>query len=153
MRLKQKTRYAIRVLLCLAQNPVGLKVGALAQQTAIPQAQFTDVMNGLKEAQLVESVNGRKGGCRLSKAPLLISLYDVMTAVDELFRLDVAADQAAQAGEGRDERALLAVMQRELALALRGVNLDYFCDTAPYHCQTPQALSEIKSLIDEDDSS
>ena len=129
MQLKLKTRYAIRILLCLAQSREYVNAEALSRQADVPIAYLHRIVGDLRNAQIVESIGGCKGGCRLRKAPLVISLYDVMAAVDDLFHPTTAPPKETD-GESLCEREndVLLTIQNELRTALRCITLDRFCD-------------------------
>ena len=130
MQLKLKTRYAIRILLCLAQNREYVNAETLARQADVPLTYLHRIVGDLRNAKIVESIGGCKGGCRLLQAPPFINLYDVITAVDDLFHPATSPPEATD-GESLYEREtdVLLTIQNELRTALRGITLDSFCDT------------------------
>ena len=148
MQLKLKTRYAIRVLLCLAQSRECVSAETLARQADVPLAYLHRIVGDLRNAKIVESIGGCKGGCRLRQAPPFINLYDVMTAVDDLFQ------PAASPPEETDEEKIseretdvLLTIQNELRTALRGITLDSFCSTPTGQSRAPTHPASFIGLL------
>ena len=85
MRLELTSRgsYAVRATIALARaDGTVLPARSIAERTAIPVGYVPQVMTGLVRAGLVEAVLGRQGGYRLAKSADLISLLDVIEAVE-----------------------------------------------------------------------
>ncbi|MCF7848255.1 MAG: Rrf2 family transcriptional regulator [Kiritimatiellales bacterium] len=82
MKLSTKGRYATRILLCISRlqgdNPVPKK--KIAEQEGISTDYIEQIIVPLKNAGLVNSVRGLRGGFRLAKDPANITIYDVLSA-------------------------------------------------------------------------
>ncbi len=82
MKLSTKGRYATRILLCIArlqdEQPVPKK--RIAEQEGISTDYIEQIIVPLKNAGLVNSVRGLRGGFRLAKDPADITVYDVLSA-------------------------------------------------------------------------
>ncbi|MEN7973716.1 MAG: Rrf2 family transcriptional regulator [Verrucomicrobiota bacterium] len=82
MRLSTKGRYATRILLCIARlqgdQPVPKK--RIAEQEGISTDYIEQIIVPLKNAGLVNSVRGLRGGFRLAKEPKDITVFDVLAA-------------------------------------------------------------------------
>lgn len=80
MKLSTRSRYGARILMELArrvdQGPV--QVGEISKQQDIPVKYLEQLIRTLKQAGLVTSVRGPKGGHLLSKDPKEISLGQVV---------------------------------------------------------------------------
>lgn len=78
--LSQRTRYAIRALLHLAdrhgEGPIHLP--EIAQAQNIPAGFLTVILSQLSRAGLVTTTRGKDGGYRLARAPDRISFGDVI---------------------------------------------------------------------------
>ncbi|MEI6891266.1 MAG: Rrf2 family transcriptional regulator [Pontiella sp.] len=82
MKLSTKGRYATRILLCISRlqgdQPVPKK--RISEQEGISTDYIEQIIVPLKNAGLVNSVRGLRGGFRLAKAPIDITVYDVLSA-------------------------------------------------------------------------
>jgi FeS assembly SUF system regulator len=77
------TDYAILVLGALAhRHGETLASGHLAGLTGLAQPTVAKVSKMLFAADLVETQRGVRGGCRLTKTPALISLVDIVEAME-----------------------------------------------------------------------
>src|SRR6185503_5466636 len=73
--IAQKTRYALRSLLFLAEEQGGapVQLARIAETQRVPPKYLELIMIDLKRAGLVKSVRGPKGGYRLAREPAQIS--------------------------------------------------------------------------------
>lgn len=82
MKLSTKGRYATRILLCISrlegEQPVPKK--RIAEQEGISTDYIEQIIVPLKNAGLVNSVRGLRGGFRLAKDAAEITVYDVLAA-------------------------------------------------------------------------
>ncbi|MDP2654284.1 MAG: Rrf2 family transcriptional regulator [Candidatus Omnitrophota bacterium] len=81
MKISARTDYACRALLELSlhwPSPTPLQINAIAEKQKIPIKFLTQILIGLKQLGLVESVRGKKGGYMLSKPPQDIRLSEVV---------------------------------------------------------------------------
>ena len=85
MRVSTRGDYACRALLSLAlhANEIGPQsVKDIAARTGLPQPYLEQILLALKGAGLVRSKRGVGGGYVLSRDPELITLADIVSAVD-----------------------------------------------------------------------
>jgi Rrf2 family protein len=85
MRVSTRGDYACRALLSLALHGDELgptSVRDIAERTGLPQPYLEQILLALKGAGLVRSKRGVGGGYVLARAPELITLGDVVSAVD-----------------------------------------------------------------------
>jgi Rrf2 family protein len=84
MRINTKVRYAIRMMADIARHgsegAVALKDVAARQQ--LPKLYLSQLAGPLKNASLLRSVWGNKGGYTLERPAARITLQDIMEAVD-----------------------------------------------------------------------
>jgi len=82
--VSQKCQYALRAVLELARrNGSGpTSVAALAQAQAIPQRFLELIIGELRQAGVVASKRGARGGYVLMHDPSALSVSDIMKAVD-----------------------------------------------------------------------
>ena len=103
MNITSKGRYALRVMLDLAQHPddgfVSLKVAADRQNISLKYLEM--IISHLRKAGLVESTRGKEGGYRLTRAPeeypvleILNSIEDNLAPVTCIHSGEVQCDQA-----------------------------------------------------------
>ena len=82
MKLSTKGRYATRILLCVSRlqgdQPVPKK--RISEQEGMSTDYIEQIIVTLKNAGLVNSVRGLRGGFRLAKDPADITVYDILSA-------------------------------------------------------------------------
>lgn len=85
MRISTKGRYALKILLDIAQQghgkPVSLR--SVAQRQGMSEKYLEGIVSRLSAAQLVESVRGKYGGYRLVKAPKDYTVIEILKATEE----------------------------------------------------------------------
>jgi Rrf2 family protein len=82
MRLNITTDYAIRALLCLAENHRPTSGIELSETMKIPQSYLLTVMAKLKKAGIVSSTRGQSGGYELEKLPEEVTLWDIISVME-----------------------------------------------------------------------
>jgi Rrf2 family protein len=82
--LAQKTRYALRSLLFLAegQGAAPVQLSRIAETQRVPPKYLELIMLDLKKAGLVKSARGPKGGYRLSRPPEQISFGEIVRSME-----------------------------------------------------------------------
>ncbi len=84
MKLSTKGRYGLRALLDIAihgeNTPVPISDIAARQQ--ISEAYLEQLMAKLKKAGLIESQRGAQGGYRLQQSPEMVSVGDILRAME-----------------------------------------------------------------------
>ena len=85
MNITSKSRYALKILLDLAQSPRSSLVhrSDIVKRQKIPSDYLDQIMIRLRAHQLVESVRGRNGGYRLSKNPADINVWQILSAAED----------------------------------------------------------------------
>ena len=85
MNVTTKGRYALRVMLDLAQRPdegyVSLKT--VADRQGISMKYLELIVGGLKKAELLDSSRGKEGGYRLCRAPADYSVGEILRAMED----------------------------------------------------------------------
>lgn len=84
MQVPQKTRYALRAVFELAKHygegPV--RISDIAQRQAIPPRFLEGILNQLRQAGLLRSVRGARGGYELVDDPAHVSIGDMMRVIE-----------------------------------------------------------------------
>lgn len=83
MKLTTRGHYSVKAMLDLSLQPNLASVKLIAQRQNLPAPYLEKLLIQLRQAGLVESVRGSKGGYRLAKAPGQISLGQILDAVGE----------------------------------------------------------------------
>jgi Rrf2 family protein len=84
MRLTTRSEYALLALIHLARTPPGARVTAkaIARAQQIPQPFLEQILRALKQARLVQTAKGQRGGYRLACPPKKISIAQVVRLFD-----------------------------------------------------------------------
>ncbi len=84
VQVSQKSRYALRALFELArrhgQGPV--TIDDIAQRQAIPPRFLAAILNQLKQAGLLHSIRGAKGGYELARRPAELTVGEMMRVTE-----------------------------------------------------------------------
>ena len=82
--ISQKTKYAIKALICLARQHKGelVRIADISSKENIPKKFLERILVDMKHASLVDSVQGPKGGYFLIKDPKKINLVDIHRLFD-----------------------------------------------------------------------
>jgi Rrf2 family iron-sulfur cluster assembly transcriptional regulator len=129
MKMSTKGRYAVMAMIDIAQDTSGgpVSLAAIAERQDISQEYLEQLFAKLRRAGLVESARGPGGGYRLSRAGDLISMAEIITAVDEPLRVTRCEGDAVD-GCVRGERCcahdLWSSLGRQMMYFLSSVTLD-----------------------------
>ncbi len=112
MNVTSKGRYALRVMIDLAQHPdegfVSLKT--VAERQGISMKYLEMIVSSLKKAELVESTRGKEGGYRLSRPAAEITVADVLQSAEG----SLAAVSCLESGCDRAEQCLTLPLWKHL---------------------------------------
>ena len=88
MLLTTKGRYAVMAIVDIAQNSLSEpeKISNIASRQNISISYLEQILNKLKNAQIVNSIKGPGGGYILKETPKNILISDIITAVAEPIR-------------------------------------------------------------------
>jgi len=86
MKITEKTRYALKILLDIAYyNDAGpVQRRHIASRQSIPTDYMDHILTSLKNSGLLQSLRGREGGYHLCLSPEEISLWDIQNAVEDV---------------------------------------------------------------------
>jgi len=84
MKISQKGLYALQALMMLARHHQqgAIKIREIAYEEGLPEKFLELIFLELKNARLVESVRGAKGGYQLRRGPAEIALSEVIRLID-----------------------------------------------------------------------
>jgi Rrf2 family protein len=83
--LTQRSRYALRAMLFLAEAPAGggpIPMARIAVEANVPRKFLELILADLREAGLLHSTRGKLGGYRLSRPTHLVSLGEVIRVIE-----------------------------------------------------------------------
>ncbi len=85
MNITSKGRYALRVMLDLAQHPEDgfISLKTVAERQDISMKYLESIVGSLKKAELLESTRGKEGGYRLSKAPAEYTVEEILHSIED----------------------------------------------------------------------
>jgi Rrf2 family protein len=130
--IAQKTRYALRSLLFLAEEQGGapVQLGRIAETQRVPPKYLELIMLDLKKAGLVKSARGPKGGYQLSRPAADISFGEIVRTMEGPIALVSCASVNfyAPCGDCHDEatcaiRRAFAVLRDQSTKVLDSISL------------------------------
>lgn len=89
MKISTKGRYALRMLLDLAQQPQDqyIPLKDISARQNISKKYLEQIIPLLHKKEILDSVRGNAGGYKLKKQPSEISLYDILSQTENESRL------------------------------------------------------------------
>lgn len=130
--LAQKTRYALRSLLYLAEERGGapVQLARIAETQRVPPKYLELIMVDLKRAGLVKSMRGPRGGYRLARAPEEISFGVIVRVMEGPIALVSCASENfyEPCGDCHDEatcaiRRAFSIVRDQTTTFLDGISL------------------------------
>src|SRR5207302_9233204 len=84
MKISQKGLYALQPMLMLARhyNQGAIRIRDIAYEEDLPEKFLELILLELKNARIVESARGAKGGYQLRRAPAEIHLSEIIRLID-----------------------------------------------------------------------
>ena len=84
MKISQKGLYALQAMMMLARhhNQGAIRIRDIAYEEALPEKFLELILLELKNARMVESVRGAKGGYQLRRDPADVNLSDIIRLID-----------------------------------------------------------------------
>ena len=131
--IAQKTRYALRSLLFLAEEQGGtpVQLARIAETQRVPPKYLELIMLDLKKAGLVKSARGPKGGYRLAREAQNISFGEIVRTMEGPIALVSCAsvNYYAPCGDCHDEatcaiRRAFSILRDQSAQLLEGISLE-----------------------------
>jgi Rrf2 family protein len=150
MRLTRAAEYAIRCVLYLSQQGVGIVVSRqeIARKTDTPAHFLAKIAQDLAKAGMIEIRQGVHGGFILSKHPVTISLLEVVeTMIGEIYLNDCIVRPSGC--KDSDRCAVHRVWWKardQLRATLRQVNFEQLIAETSCLVPPPDILSELESI-------
>ena len=137
MKLSNKARYAVRAVFDIAYHGRGepTQVKAISSRQAIPPRFLEQIFQDLKKADLVRSRRGPRGGYALTRSPELVSVADVVHAVEGPTDLR-SSDHAALEGDAESRaisEAAFVALGHQIDGILAEVTFESLCRDAQAH--------------------
>jgi Rrf2 family protein len=106
MKLSHASGYVLAALVHMARQPAGELVAShvTAEARGVPEMYLRKLLKSLVDAGILRSVKGPNGGYALARAPLYVTLLEVVEAVDGPVRGD--APPVGQGGAAALDRRL-----------------------------------------------
>lgn len=115
MNVTSKGRYALMVMIDLAQHPddgfISLKT--IADRQGISMKYLEMIVGNLKKAQLVDSTRGKEGGYKLSRKPEEYTVGEILNCIEDNLA-PVACIKAGSINCDRSDACLTVPMWKEL---------------------------------------
>ena len=131
--LTQRSRYALRAMLYLAEAPPGgppIPMNRIAENANVPRKFLELILADLREAGFLHSHRGKTGGYCLSRPTHLISLGEIIRVIEGPLALVPCVSRTAyrRCADCKDERACairhaMARVRDETARILDGTSL------------------------------
>lgn len=135
LRVSKLTDYATVVMTAMAEDPSSvLSASELAARAGLETTTVAKVLKPLAQAGLVEGFRGSNGGYRLARGPGLITLADIVEALEGPLAMTECSMHAGQCGiEAHcDARPKWQRVNAAIVDALRGISLQSMhVDAAP----------------------
>src|ERR1700686_4057858 len=112
MKISQKGLYALQALMMLARwyDQGAIRIRDIAYEEGLPEKFLELILLELKNARIVDSVRGAKGGYQLRRAPSEIRLSEIIRLIDgPLAPMGDAEQLRGLIAKGGDHRALYEV--------------------------------------------
>jgi Rrf2 family transcriptional regulator, iron-sulfur cluster assembly transcription factor len=138
--LNTRGRYAVTAMADLARYGAesALALPMIAERQQISLAYLEQLFLKLRRAGLVESARGRSGGYRLGRPASMISVAQIMAAVDEDTRMTRCHGEQAKpclAGQRCLTHGLWDALGEQIAAFLENVTLQEVIEGIPSHKQ------------------
>ena len=149
--IRRNTDYGLRMVTYLAKHSTNgevISATQLVSENKVPYELGRKLLQKLREAKLLESVSGYKGGFRLIKKPSEISLWKIITILQgEIYMNKCLTDkhecELASACQVTDA---LKNTQRLLNDQLKGLTLEQVLQTIPKEEQKQDNLTVLSGI-------
>ena len=122
MQLKASTDYGLRAVLYLAHMGETCSSKDIAEAMLIPRDYLIQLAQLLRRAGIVDARPGKNGGYKLAKPPEVISLYDVMRALEADTRTTAQADRGKRLEEAAISQQIREAYERAISTCQTHLN-------------------------------
>ena len=151
--LSRKADYALLILSHLYQHRVGGNAREIAERFGLSRPFVANILKELCHRGFVTSHRGVKGGYALLPAATTATLAELLTAIDDEFRLTLCSTpdqhESCSLEAGCPVKSPLTEIHRRLMTVLRGVTLAELFDL-PSALPTPAGLTSLTVLTPAD---
>ena len=127
MQLNAASDYALKAMVYLATQGGVTNTSEISQEMKIPTAFLYNILGKLRKAGLIEASRGVKGGWKLLKEPVEISVYDILSTSEETMLIDrTLSGKAPKSKADRKKEPLyemFAAIQKEFEKKLKSHTL------------------------------
>ncbi len=126
MKLTTRGHYSVKALLDLSLQPNfgPASVNAIASRQSLPAPYLEKLLIELRQAGLVRSIRGSKGGYQLARSPVKISLGQILEAVGETMEPLMEQSAATQQAEDWVTLTLWKRLHQKLKESLYSISLE-----------------------------
>lgn len=129
MRISAKGRYGLAAMIELARlssEEKHIPVITLAERLDLSKIYLEQVFSLLKRGNLVVSVKGAQGGYRLSRPASEISVYDILSSIEQILfePTEQSVADASPAVEDTMEKFVFDPLDETIKKTLSGITLD-----------------------------
>jgi Rrf2 family protein len=148
MKISQKGLYALQAMMMLARHhhQGAIKIRDVAYEEALPEKFLELILLELKNARMVESVRGAKGGYQLRRDPAQIHLSEIIRLIDGPLAPFGDAEQLRELiGRDLPHRALYQVLLDVRDAAARILDSTTLADLIVDHKQRAKSGKRLKN--------
>lgn len=97
MKISTKGRYALRVMIDLAENSTekNVSIREISERQGVSEKYLEGIVAKLNQARLVKSVRGKYGGYRLTRKTTDYSILEILTATEETMSVVACLEEGA----------------------------------------------------------
>ena len=143
MKINTKTRYGVRTIIELAIDwqGKGLFQKEISKKQDISYKYLDHIIAALKAKGLIENVEGKKSGYKLTRAPEQISAYDVFTAFESEISVVEGLNKDAKPANDRSTAAqeLWSDLNNKIIEYLKSVSMKELADKQKKHSSANDA--------------
>ncbi len=127
MGINRATDYSIRALVYMAINSSVeiISKAEICRTQGITPGFLTKIMQPLIKAGIVNSFRGVKGGFQLARNPNEVSIYEVISIIDDLFLVNVCLADNAEDVCGREKSCYMHTVWQEARESFQNVLKKY----------------------------
>ncbi|MEG0027231.1 MAG: Rrf2 family transcriptional regulator [Raoultibacter sp.] len=128
MQLRATTDYAIRAILFLAEEGRICSSREIAEAMKIPRDYFIRLTKEMRDAELIKAHPGRYGGYSLAQHPSRITMFDIVSAMEETTEVSGTSGKGSPCAHGEDQKCPLHLsydlIRESLKTALSGITVE-----------------------------